>query len=362
MDWDGIKYIFQIPLNWYRKVDNMIFHAYGSNFLTVREGYYGGLEIGIDNQGFSDAIGQLGYGKVKTVDGHEPDENGEVSFQLTASKWLKSNEQGHIETTDDEPIALDDEEEGYLYNNNGTLEYKDLEDEFVTLDTEQTITGEKICEATIGISDGDNALGAIYEQSTGLVIQDPLKILTESPTISFTNATNTGHIDFDSQYGGIEIYTYSGRGGGGYIDFHTDGTSADYSSRIIDLTNEFSMRAVSKPIYLESYYNNVGGGIELLSTNGAYQQLLIQEPDGLYSTGAANQIASRGYCRTNFARATHTHGNISSDGKITASRGATPTDYYVAVDNQGNLFREPTSGLSPDMSDYVTTSALETTL
>ena len=189
-----------------------------------------------------------------------------------------------------------------------------------------------------------------------------MKILTESQAISFTNSTNTGHIDFDPVYGGIEIYTYSGRGGGGYIDFHTDGTSADYSSRIIDLTNEFSMRAVSKPIYLESYYNNVGGGIALTSTGGEYQQLLVNEPSTLYSAGVAAQIATRGFCRSNFAKTSHTHGNISSDGKITASRGATPTDYYVAVDSQGNLFREATSGLSPDMSNYVTNSALNTTL
>ena len=133
MDWDGIKYIFQIPLGWYRKIDNMVFHAYGSNFLTVREGYYGGLEIGIDNQGFSDAVGQLGYGKVKTVDGKEPDDNGNVSFNLTGGKWLKSDANGHIITSAEDPLSLDDEETGYLYNNNGTLEYKD--DEYVTLDT-----------------------------------------------------------------------------------------------------------------------------------------------------------------------------------------------------------------------------------
>lgn len=203
MDWDGIKYIFQIPLNWYRKVDNMIFHAYGSNFLTVREGYYGGLEVGIDNQGFSDAVGQLGYGKVKTVDGHEPDENGEVSFQLTASKWLKSNEQGHIETTDDEPLSLDDEEEGYLYNNNGTLEYKD--DEYVTIDGDETITGEKTFENTLYISNGTTQYDAslLIDNSNNLILSQGGDFVTNVNTLSFNDIVGNGHIDIDPKTGTI---------------------------------------------------------------------------------------------------------------------------------------------------------------
>ena len=80
MNWDGIRYIFQIPLKWFEAIHKRVFNAYGTNFLTVRKGYYGGTEIGIDTQGFSDAVALLGYGKVKTVDGNEPDENGNVEL------------------------------------------------------------------------------------------------------------------------------------------------------------------------------------------------------------------------------------------------------------------------------------------
>ena len=376
MNWDSIKYIFQIPLSWYRKIHNMVFHAYGSNFLTVREGYYGGMEIGIDSDGFSDAVGQLGYGKVKTVDGHEPDSNGNVSFGLTGSKWLKSDATGHISTTDEDPVSIDDSEIGYLYNNNGTLEYKD--EEYVTIDTDQIITGEKTFESAIGISDGANALSAIYEESTGLVIVDPLKVLTQSPTISFTNATNTGHIDFDPRYGGIEIYTYSGRGGGGYIDFHTDGTSADYSSRIIDLTNEFSLRAVSKPLYLYSYNGNAATGIAIGWSGSERYQLLTDEPARLYSTGADNQIATRGYCRLNFAKASDLDDYITQSALetillnyVTSTDLGTTLQNYVTNTSLSTILQDYATTTwvqsqnyltSSDLTNYVTTSDLQTTL
>ena len=90
-----------------------------------------------------------------------------------------------------------------------------------------------------------------------------------------------------------------------------------------------------------------GNGLALSGLNG---QILTNEPDYLYSTGANNQIASRGYCRLNFSRTTHTHGNIASDGKITATAGATPTDYYIAADASGNLYRGSKSEITPALS------------
>lgn len=194
-------------------------------------------------------------------------------------------------------------------------------------------------------------------------IEQGTETIVETPKVTIANSTNTGHIDIDSSVPSLELYGHP-NGLGGNIDFHTEGSTVDYTSRIIDSANQFAFLTFDRPIFLYSYYQNTSNatGIMIASANGNYQQLLTNEPPRLYSTGENNQIASRGYCRTNFARATHTHGNISHDGKITASRGATTTDYYVAVDNQGNLFREPTSGLSPDLSNYVTTSALNTTL
>ena len=56
MDFDSIKYIFQIPLEWYRKIHNRVFNAYGTNFLTVKEGAYGGTEFAIDSDGFAEEV------------------------------------------------------------------------------------------------------------------------------------------------------------------------------------------------------------------------------------------------------------------------------------------------------------------
>ena len=54
INWDSIKYIFQIPLKWYEDIHKRVFNSYGSDFIVVKEGYYGGTEIGIDSDGFAE--------------------------------------------------------------------------------------------------------------------------------------------------------------------------------------------------------------------------------------------------------------------------------------------------------------------
>lgn len=86
MNWDGVKYIFQIPLDWYRGVHKWIENSYGTDFLTVTEGAYGGQRIGIDQNAFvayvNEAIsGDISVdlsGYVKSVNDIKPDENGNV--------------------------------------------------------------------------------------------------------------------------------------------------------------------------------------------------------------------------------------------------------------------------------------------
>lgn len=56
LNWDSIKYVFQIPLKWYKKIHDKLFKAYGSNFIRIRDGYYGGMEVGIDYEDFSDTV------------------------------------------------------------------------------------------------------------------------------------------------------------------------------------------------------------------------------------------------------------------------------------------------------------------
>lgn len=56
---------------------------------------------------WSDYVGEIAKLDLITVDGHDNTENGEVNFNLTPSKWLKSDTNGHITTTDETPIAVD---------------------------------------------------------------------------------------------------------------------------------------------------------------------------------------------------------------------------------------------------------------
>lgn len=77
---DKIKYLFQIPLEWFKNVQERIFNAYGTNFITVKQGYYNGLEVGIDEQSFSAAVNEvippLPTSFVTSVNG----ENGDVTL------------------------------------------------------------------------------------------------------------------------------------------------------------------------------------------------------------------------------------------------------------------------------------------
>ena len=103
MNWDSIKYIFQIPLSWFKKIHNMVFKSYGTDFMTVKEGQYGGLQIGINNEQFDSRVASIAStvtpsGVVKSVDGHNPDSNGAVSFGLTSNKYVKTNSSGHLTT------------------------------------------------------------------------------------------------------------------------------------------------------------------------------------------------------------------------------------------------------------------------
>ena len=313
MDWDDIKYIFQIPISWYRKIHNMVFHAYGTNFLTVREGYYGGLEVGVDSDGFAEevkrAVDLSGYvksvddqkpdlsgnvdlsGYVKTIDEQEPDEDGNIDLS------------GYVKTIDGEEPDL-----------SGNI---DLSDYYVTLDTDQTITGEKTFENVVNVSNGTAANDASIQvdNSGKLKIEQGTETIVETPKVTIANSTNTGHIDIDSSVPSLGLYGHP-NGLGGNIDFHTEGSTVDYTSRIIDSANQFAFLTFDRPIFLYSYYQNTSNatGIMIDSANGNYRQLLTNEPARLYSTGENNQIATRGYCRLNFSQTSHTHGNIANNG------------------------------------------------
>ena len=90
--------------------------------------YTGNLPGGLDNlynwvgaynyNTLDDEITALGYVKDSdlgdlahldnvVVDGHTSDSSGNVSFNLAASKWVKTDANGHLTTTNDTPVTVD---------------------------------------------------------------------------------------------------------------------------------------------------------------------------------------------------------------------------------------------------------------
>ena len=56
MNWDNITYIFQIPITWYEKIHKRVFGAYGTNFIRVKDGDDGEMQIDVDEATFKQAV------------------------------------------------------------------------------------------------------------------------------------------------------------------------------------------------------------------------------------------------------------------------------------------------------------------
>ena len=294
-----------------------------------------------------------------------------------------------------------------------------LADYFVTLDTAQTITAKKTFNADVDVvSDAGATIKAVAAQAaielfpastatnggyldfhyagstedyTARIIEllNKLQIRTgksiqlladgtskdielsatgvvraKAPETRIANAAATASVSIIPEEGRIEIFPKSDKTTGGYLDFHYAGSTEDFTSRIIEQSDSLLVSTKNKSLRIASFVTSLSNrsGILLTSDNSVYKHLLENEPARTYSAGEDNQIASRGYCRLNFSRSNHTHGNISNDGKITNAGTGTTADYYVAADGNGNLFRRNKSDLAPDLSGYVTSSALNAAL
>ena len=82
INWDSIKYIFQIPRDWFRYIHRKIHNAYGVLFIRVMDGEYGGMKIDIDKHVFKETVEDVinldEY--VKSVNDVKPDKNGNVDL------------------------------------------------------------------------------------------------------------------------------------------------------------------------------------------------------------------------------------------------------------------------------------------
>lgn len=114
-------------------------------------------------------------GYAHTVDGVQA-VDGVVDFNLSPNKWVKTDGAGHIATTDEIPIALSSTSNGYLYANNGSLQFKD--DEYVDLSTAQNVSGHKTWnddatfKADVMVSNPNSAgsLGLFNDNGTANII------------------------------------------------------------------------------------------------------------------------------------------------------------------------------------------------
>lgn len=100
INWDAIKYIFQIPKEWYSYIHKKIHNAYGTLFIRVMDGEYGGMKIDIDKQLFKEAVEDVaGLNEyVKSVDDITPDENGNVKLEgyVKSVSDIEPDENGNV--------------------------------------------------------------------------------------------------------------------------------------------------------------------------------------------------------------------------------------------------------------------------
>lgn len=100
INWDAIKYIFQIPKEWYSYIHRKIHNAYGTLFIRVMDGEYGGMKIDIDKTLFKEAVEDVaGLDEyVKSVDDITPDENGNVKLEgyVKTVSDIKPDENGNV--------------------------------------------------------------------------------------------------------------------------------------------------------------------------------------------------------------------------------------------------------------------------
>ena len=262
----------------------------------------------------------LGY--VKSVDGHTPNGNGAVSFGLTANKWLKSDANGHIVTTNDTPAILSSSSSGYLYNNAGTLQYKD--DEYVTLATTQTITASKTFSGTgvdVNIAGGQlNVTSSSYASALkdgALVLERSIgAFLSIGPTTNYTQLLNLG-----GTYGFKISDPYA-------INLNAPANQATLENHPTDTST--SSKAIATVGYCQSHFGSGGGTVTSVDH-------VSPDAQGNVQLNAIRTInGHNGDSVGNFAGVvTSVNGETPNDGAVTLS--VVETVNSTSPDANGNV-------------------------
>ena len=140
LNFDKYQYLFQIPKEWFQSINNICHRSYPGWLIHIKDGDNGGKEIFVDYEEFKDAVegiaGPSG-GTVKSVDGHLPDVMGEVSFNLTPSKWVTTDTNGHLTTDSGDPVFTVD---GITPDSNGNIDFNLTPSKWLVSDTNGNIT------------------------------------------------------------------------------------------------------------------------------------------------------------------------------------------------------------------------------
>ena len=98
-NWDNIKYLFQIPFEWFKAIHDRVFGMYGTNFIVVREDEDGATQVDVDQDSFTRAVLNIAGGGVKSVDGIYPDDNGNVELfgYVESVDGIEPDDDGNVE-------------------------------------------------------------------------------------------------------------------------------------------------------------------------------------------------------------------------------------------------------------------------
>lgn len=129
-----------------------------------------------------------------------------MSFGLANGKWVKTDANGHLATSDENPVVVNSANKGYLYANNGTVAFKN--EEYVDLTSNQTISGKKTFTTDVAIHNDGSLL--VTDSNGGTSISNGgVTIKTTTPFIVFSTpgtAANDASLFLDSTMGNKIVF------------------------------------------------------------------------------------------------------------------------------------------------------------
>ena len=239
---------------------------------------------------------------------------GIVDFNLDSGKWVKTDSQGHLATTNSQPIELSTGNTGYLYANNGSLEFK--QDAFVDLSTSQTVDGHKTW-----IDDATFVMGARFYE--GVTVQNP----SQPCQVFITGGQERASVHMRGGSSGSYISMNYNGGQDSFIMKNAAGlTIQDVSSVVLD--------APANAARLTSHPTDTSTNSLAIATVGYCQDHFGGSGGGTVKSVDHVSPDANGNVQLNAIRTINGHngdsvGNFA--GVVTSINGNTPTDGAVTM-------------------------------